>query len=99
MTLTIDIDPLSPILGASVRGIDLSKPVDDRTRESILDAFHTYSFLCFPGQVISADDQLRFANLFGKGDGALRGAKKQGKTRTGNGTRRQHDAELYDKQD
>ncbi|MBT5455383.1 MAG: TauD/TfdA family dioxygenase, partial [Rhodospirillaceae bacterium] len=83
-TLTLEIEPLSPVLGASVRGIDLSKPVDDRTAEAMIDAFHKYSFLCFPGQEISADDQLRFANLFGKGDGAVRGAKKQGKTRTGN---------------
>lgn len=82
-TLTLEIEPLSSVFGASVRGIDLSKPVDDRTAETIVDAFHKYSFLCFPGQKISADDQLRFANLFGKGDGAIRGAKKQGKTRTG----------------
>jgi len=84
MSLTIDIEPLSPILGASVRGIDLTKPVDDRTADTIRDAFHRYSLLCFPGQEISAADQLRFANLFGKGDGGVRETKELGAKRTGN---------------
>lgn len=83
MSLTIDIEPLSDILGATVRGIDWSKSVDEATVDAVRENFHKYHFLCFPGQDISADDQLRFANLFGKGDGAVRGAKKQGKTRTG----------------
>ena len=61
MSLTIDIEPLSDVLGASVRGVDLTKPVDDRNADIIRDAFHRYSLLCFPGQELSADDQLRFA--------------------------------------
>jgi taurine dioxygenase len=84
MSLTIDIEPLSDVLGASIRGIDLTKPVDDRTADSIRDAFHRYSLLCFPGQELSAEDQLRFANLFGKGDGGIREAKAIGAKRTGN---------------
>lgn len=84
MTLTIDAEPLSDILGASVRGIDLSRPVDDATAAAIRDTFHRYSILCFPGQKISAEDQLRFANLFGKGDGGVRETKEQGAKRTGN---------------
>jgi taurine dioxygenase len=84
MSLTIDIEPLSPILGASVRGIDLAKPVDARTADVLRGAFHRHALLCFPGQEISADDQLRFANLFGKGDGGVRGVKEPGRKRTGN---------------
>jgi taurine dioxygenase len=38
----------------------------------------------FPGQELSAEDQLRFANLFGKGDGGIREAKAIGAKRTGN---------------
>ena len=84
MTLTIDVEPLSPILGASVRRIDLAKPVDDRTADTIRDAFHRYSLLCFPGQELSAYDQLRFANIFGKGDGGVRASKEIGAKRGGN---------------
>ena len=84
MSLMIDVEPLSDVLGASIRGIDLTKPVDDRIADNIRDAFHRYSLLCFPGQKISADDQLRFANLFGKGDGGVRETKEVGAKRGGN---------------
>ncbi len=84
MTLTIDVEPLSDVLGASVRGVDLSKPVDDGTADALREIFLSYSILCFPGQKISADDQLRFANLFGKGDGGVRETKEVGAKRTGN---------------
>ena len=84
MSLTIDVEPLSDVLGAAIRGIDLTKFVDDRIADNIRDAFHRYSLLCFPGQKISADDQLRFANLFGKGNGALRETKAIGGKRTAN---------------
>jgi len=83
MSLTIDIEPLSPVLGAAIRGIDFSRSVDDRTVHAMLDGFHKYSVLCFPGQKITAEDQLRFANLFGKGDGGVRPLKKQGAIRSG----------------
>jgi len=82
-TIDIHVDPLSDILGASVKGVDLTKPVDDRTVDAIHDAFQKYSVLCFPGQELSADDQLRFAKMFGKGDGAMRQAKTVGGKRTG----------------
>ncbi|NKB20706.1 MAG: TauD/TfdA family dioxygenase [Alphaproteobacteria bacterium] len=72
MTLTIDIEPLSPILGASIRGVDLSKPVDEATQKMLYQAFVDHSVLCFPGQELAAADQLRFANMFGRGDGGDR---------------------------
>ena len=84
MNLTIDIEPLSNVLGASVRGVDLTRPVDDRIADNIRDAIHRYSLLCFPGQKLSADDQLRFANIFGKGDGGVRDTKGIGAKRTDN---------------
>ena len=84
MNLTIDIEPLSNVLGASVRGVDLTRPVDDKIADNIRDAFYRYSLLCFPGQKLSADDQLRFANIFGKGDGGVRETKEIGAKRTGN---------------
>lgn len=83
MTTTIDIKPLSDILGAVIHGIDFSKSLDDQTTKVIQDAFHKYALLCIPGQSITADDQLRFANLFGKGDGGIRGPKAIGAKRTG----------------
>ena len=72
MTLTLDIEPASAILGARVRGIDLREPTDDRTADLLREAFTRYGVLCFPDQKITPEDQLRFANLFGRGDGAFR---------------------------
>jgi taurine dioxygenase len=64
----LDVAPLSPVLGAAVRGIDLREPYDDLTAQAIRDAFTRYSVLCFPGQKISPQDQVRFANIFGPPD-------------------------------
>ena len=72
MTVTIDIEPASAILGARVRGIDLHETLDDRTADMLRETFTQYGVLCFPDQKISPDDQLRFASLFGRGDGAYR---------------------------
>ena len=72
MTLTIDIEPASAILGARVRGIDLRETLDDRTADMLRETFTRYGVLCFPDQKITPEDQLRFANLFGRGDGSFR---------------------------
>ena len=72
MTLTIAIEPLSPVLGAAVRGLDLRNPVDTRTADALRAAFIRHSVLCVPGQKISAEDQQSFAALFGRVDGAYR---------------------------
>ena len=72
MVAVIDVEPLSPALGAAVRGIDWRKPVDDETARMVRDAFTRYSVLCFPDQKISSDDQVRFAGVFGKADSAYR---------------------------
>lgn len=72
MTLTIDIEPASAVLGARVRGIDLRETLDDRTADMLRETFTQYGVLCFPDQKITPEDQLRFANLFGRGDGAFR---------------------------
>jgi len=72
VTLTIDIEPASAVLGARVRGIDLRETLDDRTADMLRETFTQYGVLCFPDQKITPEDQLRFANLFGRGDGAFR---------------------------
>jgi taurine dioxygenase len=64
----IGIEALSPVVGASIRGIDLRQPQDAATVQTIRDAFIRYSVLCFPGQKISSQDQVRFALMFGQAD-------------------------------
>jgi taurine dioxygenase len=82
----MEIEPLSPVVGAAIRGVDWRAPVDARTEDAVRAAFTRHSILCFPGQKLTPEHQLRFANVFGKGDGAFRkppsedrdGAKQRG---------------------
>ena len=81
MAMTINIEPLSPVLGASIQGIDLRNPVDLDSQELLYQTFINHSVLCFPGQELTAKDQLRFANLFGRGDGGDRVKRRDNKQR------------------
>ena len=71
-TTTIDIEPLSDALGVAVRGIDLRQEVDERTQGELQNLFARHCVLCFPDQKISAEDQRRFAAMFGRVDGGYR---------------------------
>jgi len=64
--MTLRISPLSPVLGAEVTGIDLSKPLGDATIKAINDAFDQNVVLCIREQQLSEEDQLRAAGYFGK---------------------------------
>ena len=72
MATTIEIEPLSSVVGAEVRGIDLKQPIDDAAAEILRDAFARYSILCVPGQKLSATAHARFASVFGPPDTAYR---------------------------
>ena len=68
----LDIVPTHPAVGASVTGVDLSKPVSEGLAQQIRDIFTQYSVLCFPGQDITNDHQAEFAKIFGHADTADR---------------------------
>mgnify|MGYP005718896625 FL=1 len=51
-------------LGATVTDVDLSQ-LDDDTWTHIEKAFIEHAALVFPGQFLSRDDQVRFAERFG----------------------------------
>lgn len=72
MALTIDIVPLSPVLGAAVHGVDLRQPIDDDLGRTLREAFTRHAILCVKDQKISPADQVRFAMLFGAPDAAYR---------------------------
>ena len=68
----LEIEPLGAAAGARITGIDLREETDAEIEAAIRAAFVEYSILCFPGQKISAPDQVRFAAIFGEADGAFR---------------------------
>ena len=63
--MTLNIERLSPVLGAEVTGIDFREPVDDATKAVILDAWLEHHLLVFPGQVLDDADHLRACEIFG----------------------------------
>ncbi len=70
--MAVEVVALDAPLGARIEGADLRhlKEGDDaaRIRKALLD----HQVLVFPGQKISADDQIRFCELFGRADSDYR---------------------------
>jgi alpha-ketoglutarate-dependent taurine dioxygenase len=68
--MAIDITPCSPALGAEIRGVDLSQPLDDGTIRSLKDAWFEHHVLLFRDQDLTDSDLVRFSNYFGSCDKA-----------------------------
>jgi taurine dioxygenase len=64
-TSTISVHKMHPHIGAEIRGVDLSRPLDDDTLRQIMDAWHQHTVLVFRDQKLTEDDQRRFASNFG----------------------------------
>jgi len=60
----ISIRRLTPVFGAEITGVDLTR-LDDATFAEIEDAFETHSVLVFPGQDLDDDAQIAFSSRFG----------------------------------
>jgi taurine dioxygenase len=61
----ISVHKMHPHIGAEVRGVDLSQPLEAETLRQIKDAWHQHAVLVFRDQKLSEDDQRRFASNFG----------------------------------
>ena len=55
-----------PLIGAEVRGVDLSRPLDAATRSRIQDLWMQHLVLVFPGQSISDEQHIAFGRNFGE---------------------------------
>ena len=64
--MTLDIIPFDAAVGAEIRGVDLSQPMDDETFNEIEAAYNKYSVLLFRGQKINEDQHLTFSRRFGE---------------------------------
>lgn len=63
---TISIDPLTPVIGAEIGGVDLSKPLSEQQFGEIREAFNTYHVLVFRDQILTPEDHKRFGRMFGR---------------------------------
>jgi taurine dioxygenase len=62
----LDIRPLTATIGAEIRGVDLSRPLDAETVNRIREAWYRYHVVFFPDQHIGPDEQVAFARYFGE---------------------------------
>ncbi len=63
--MSVEIVPISPALGAEIRGVDLAKPISDEDRAVLDQALNDHVVLLFRDQNLSEEDQIRAAEIFG----------------------------------
>ena len=62
----IKVRALSPAIGAEIMGVDLSQPIDDATKQKLLDIWHENLVILLRDQNLDEDSQVRFADAFGE---------------------------------
>ena len=63
---SIEVAPLTPVIGAEVTGLDLSAELSDKQLDDVKRAFLAHHVLVFRDQRLSAEDHKRFASYFGE---------------------------------
>jgi taurine dioxygenase len=63
---SLDLSPISPVMGAEVHGIDLAAPMDEATFAAIRAAFNRHMLLRFPGQTLDEAALVSFSRRFGE---------------------------------
>lgn len=63
---TIRVEPINPVIGARIVGINLSQPVSAQQVSEIERALIEHCVIFFPGQRLSAPQQAAFARNFGR---------------------------------
>ncbi len=64
--MSLDVRPLTPTIGAEIRGIDCAATLDDATIAAIRRVWLERLVVFFPGQQLTNDTQLDFAARFGE---------------------------------
>jgi taurine dioxygenase len=63
--MAIEVEPVSSLVGADVRGVDLSMPLEESTVAAIRRALLDHHVLFFRKQDLSPEAQMRFGRCFG----------------------------------
>ena len=66
-----DVWPITDAFAAEIGDVDLSRPLAPDDWAMIQDAYNTHSVLVFPGQELSNDELVSFANQFGDIDHSM----------------------------
>lgn len=62
----MEVVPLSPALGAEIRGVDVALPIPDSVFHEIEAAWHEHLVIVLRGQALDEEAQVRFASRFGE---------------------------------
>jgi alpha-ketoglutarate-dependent taurine dioxygenase len=62
----LQVRSLNPALGAEVRGVDMSKPMDPATFKELHDAWMQYLVIVFPEQHVTDEQHVAFTRNFGE---------------------------------
>ena len=62
----IEVRPLTPLIGAEIEGVDLSRPLKDGALRDIKDALHKHLVIFFRDQDITPEQHVAFARRFGE---------------------------------
>jgi taurine dioxygenase len=62
----IGVEPMTPTIGAEIRGVDLRDPLDDETFAEIERAHQDYKVIVFRDQDLTTQQHLAFAHRFGE---------------------------------
>ncbi len=63
---TFELTSLTPHIGAEIRGLDLSEPLNDLQALEVAQAFRDWMVLVFPDQDLTRDQHKAFARRFGR---------------------------------
>ena len=62
----LDVRPLSPLIGAEIHGVDLSRPLAERVVADVRQALNTHHVVFFRDQELTPAQQADFARQFGE---------------------------------
>ena len=62
----LTLEPARAALGAEIKGVDLSKPLEDATFNGIVDALHQYEVIYFRNQTLTPEQHIAFSQRFGE---------------------------------
>ena len=82
---TLEMELLSPSVGARITGVDLRPPMAPEVAQALRDAFACHAVLCLSGQKVTAQQQIAFASLFGHVDAVNPTGKDPGVVRSKRG--------------
>ena len=69
--MAFTLHPLHESLGAEVRGLDLSQPMDAETKDALVEAWLEHLILLFRDQDLNAETQRAFCEQIGTLGGRL----------------------------